>query len=148
MRVNESLEEGVSLFMAELLRIRMIVDAAGGDESETPPPVLYLLDEMLQGTNSAERQVAARAVLIHLLDGNTLGVVTTHDLTLHEAPELTQLARPFHFREQVEATNEGTRLNFDYKLRPGLATTRNALRLLEAVGLGSRDLHPPDEGEA
>ena len=148
MRVTESLEEGVSLFMAELLRIRMIVDAAGADESKSPPPVLYLLDEMLQGTNSAERQVAARAVLMHLLEGKTLGAVTTHDLTLHEAPELTRRARPFHFRERVEATAEGTKLHFDYRLRPGLATTRNALRLLEAVGLGSGDPDPTGGGEA
>ena len=135
MFVEDSLEEGVSRFMAELLRVRGIVEAARAAE-EGAPPVLYLLDEILQGTNSAERRVAARAVIRHLLAEGALGAVTTHDLTLHEAEDLQASAVMRHFRESVEETEAGTRLTFDYRLREGLATTRNALRLLEAVGLG------------
>ena len=143
MTVNDSLEEGVSRFMAELLRVRSIVRAAR-DVPQGGVPVLYLLDELLQGTNSAERKVAARAILRHLLDGGALGALTTHDLTLHEAPDLAQRARPWHFRESVTQGDEGTVLDFDYQLRPGLATTSNALKLLEAVGLGA----PRDKGGA
>ncbi|HSG07349.1 MAG TPA: MutS family DNA mismatch repair protein [Longimicrobiales bacterium] len=132
MRVDDSLAQGVSLFMAELLRIRGIVEAADADG----PPVLYLLDEILHGTNTAERRVAARAVIRHLLARHAVGAVSSHDLTLAEAPDLDAAAAKVHFREQVGRAEGRTKLTFDYRLRPGLATTRNALKLLDAVGLG------------
>lgn len=133
MRVEDSVVEGVSLFMAELLRIREVVTAADREGA----PVLYLLDEILHGTNTAERRVAARAVIRHLLARGAIGAVSTHDLTLAESPDLQEAAVDVHFREQVvPAPDGGTRLSFDYRLRPGIATTRNALKLLDAVGLG------------
>ena len=132
MRIDDSLAQGVSLFMAELLRIRGIVEAADADG----PPVLYLLDEVLHGTNTAERRVAARAVIRHLLARGAVGAVSSHDLTLAEASDLDAAASKVHFREQVERPGGRTKLTFDYLLRPGLATTRNALKLLDAVGLG------------
>jgi len=135
MTVVDSLEDGVSRFMAELLRVRLIVGAAR-EAPDGAPPVLYLLDELLQGTNTAERRVAAQAILRHLLDAGAIGALTTHDLTLHEAADLASRVRAWHFRESVEASGGKTRLDFDYRLRSGLATTRNALKLLEAVGLG------------
>jgi MutS domain V len=140
MRVDESLADGVSRFMAELLRVRAVVRAARAHASGEPP-VLYLLDEMLQGTNTAERRVAARAVIRHLLVVGAIGGVTSHDLTLADAPDLVPRRRAFHFRERVEPGEDGTRLSFDYVLRPGVATTRNALRLLAAVGLGPVEGH-------
>jgi len=134
MRVDDSLAEGVSLFMAELLRIRaIVVDADTPTEGEK---VLYLLDELLHGTNTAERRVAARAVIRHLLARDALGAVSTHDLTLAQAVDLEAAAVAVHFRESVEHEGGRTRLGFDYLLRPGVATTRNALKLLDAVGLG------------
>ncbi|MGD8319002.1 MAG: MutS family DNA mismatch repair protein [Gemmatimonadota bacterium] len=132
MRVDDSVTEGVSLFMAELLRIRGIVEAADAAGAR----VLYLLDEILHGTNTAERRVAARAVIRHLVAAGAIGAVSTHDLTLAQSPDLEAMAQSVHFREQVGREEGRTRLTFDYKLRPGLATTRNALKLLEAVGLG------------
>jgi DNA mismatch repair ATPase MutS len=102
---------------------------------EDGPPVLYLLDEILHGTNTAERRIAARAVIRHLVEQGAIGAVSTHDLTLAEAPDITPHARSVHFREEVDRVEGRTRLSFDYLLRPGTATTRNALRLLEAVGL-------------
>jgi hypothetical protein len=136
MRVDDSLEEGVSLFMAELLRIRSVVEAARTPDPEGRP-VLYLLDEMLHGTNTAERRVAARGIVRHLVATGSIGAVSTHDLTLAETPELSASAVPVNFREEVEGRGpEGRpRITFDYRLRPGIATTRNALKLLEAVGL-------------
>lgn len=143
MRVDDSLEEGVSLFMAELLRIRAIVEAAQTPDPEGRP-VLYLLDEMLHGTNTAERRVAARGVVQHLLASGAIGAVSTHDLLLAETPELQAAARPVHFREDVEGrgTDGKPRITFDYQLRSGIATTRNALKLLEAVGLDLPDSSP------
>jgi hypothetical protein len=133
MRVEDSLAEGVSLFMAELMRLEGVVEAARRPSSV---PFLYLLDEILQGTNTAERQIAARRVLLHLLDSGSIGAISTHDLALAEDPGLQAAARQVHFREHVERTSEGRpRLTFDYVLRPGLATSTNALTLLEIVGL-------------
>jgi len=136
-RVQDSLEAGVSLFMAELLALARIVEAAKKERASGEAQVFYLVDEMLQGTNSAERRVAARTVLRHLLAAEAIGVVTTHDLTLAASPDLEARAETAHFRETAGRDAAGRpRLNFDYQLRPGLATTSSALKLLEMVGLG------------
>ncbi len=143
-RVEDSLAEGVSYFMAGLQRLKRVVDAsrsaiatpAGGPATpDAPAPrTLYLLDEILQGTNSAERRIAARTVLRQLLETGAIGAVTTHDLTLADADDLTARAVPVHFTESVHDGADG--LTFDYRLRPGIATSTNALKLLEMVGLG------------
>ncbi|HSM06383.1 MAG TPA: hypothetical protein VK858_17305 [Longimicrobiales bacterium] len=139
MRVRDSVEAGVSYFMAELLRLKALLDAAPqpdapGDE----PPLLYLVDEVLQGTNSEERQVAGRRLIRHLLRRRAIGAVTTHDLDLHRGPRVQPHAVLVHFRESVD--EEGHGLTFDYRLRPGLATTRNALLLAERIGLTEPDV--------
>lgn len=133
MRIHDSLTEGVSLFMAELLRLKALVDAA--DAGDDHPALLYLVDEVLQGTNSEERRVAARRIITHLLSTRSIGAVTTHDLALHEEPGLDRASTKVHFRETVGERGDEV-LTFDYKLRPGLATSRNALKLLKIVGLG------------
>ena len=132
MRIHDSLAGGVSLFMAELLRLKALVDASTKSGDETG--LLYLIDEVLQGTNSEERRVAARRIIGHLLTENAIGVVTTHDLALHEDPTLDPTSRKVHFREKVGEEGDQV-LTFDYVLRPGLATSRNALKLLRIVGL-------------
>ena len=133
-RFEDSLADGVSYFMAGLLRLKRVVDVA---RSGIPSPrTLYLLDEILQGTNSAERRIAARTVLRQLLETGAVGAVTTHDLTLADADDLTARAVPVHFTESVDDGADG--LTFDYRLRPGIATSTNALKLLEMVGLGGR----------
>jgi MutS domain V len=134
MSIEDSLTQGISLFMAQLLRVREIVETAGVVEGDAGP-VLYLLDEMLHGTNSAERRIAARAILRHLLAEGAIGAVSTHDLALADAPDLQAVAHAVHFRETVTRDEAGTQVDFDYLVRPGLAETSNALALLEAVGL-------------
>ncbi|HKN64783.1 MAG TPA: hypothetical protein VJW73_00815, partial [Gemmatimonadaceae bacterium] len=134
-RLADSLERGVSLFMAELERLKAIVDAAHARNGGRP--LLYLLDEILHGTNTAERLIAARAVLVHLVRAGAIGAVTTHDLTLAADGALATAARPVHFTEQVSggAGDGAGGMSFDYKLRPGLATSTNALKLLALIGL-------------
>jgi hypothetical protein len=134
MRVQDSLEEGVSYFMAALRRLKLVVDAARRSPAGSPR-LLYLLDEVLQGTNTAERQVAVRHILGHLLSLPVIGVVTTHDLELAASPELARTCVAVHFTEGVESDAAGARLSFDYRLRPGIASSRNALKLLHLVGL-------------
>jgi len=133
-RIDDSLEAGVSLFMAELKRLKRIVDAAR--DPARARPLLYLLDEMLHGTNTAERRIAARRVLGHLVQAGAIGAVTTHDLTLAEDPSLDAAAQRVHFTEQFVQRDGGMTMTFDYRLRPGLATSANALKLLAMIGLG------------
>jgi MutS domain V len=130
LRVQDSLELGLSYFMAALARLKGVVDAA---EHERPGRILvYLLDEILQGTNSVERAVAVRAVARHLLEAGAIGVMTTHDLSLAGEEPLASSAQLVHFTEHVDDNGE---MGFDYRLRPGLATSRNALRLMKLIGI-------------
>ncbi len=132
MRVEDSLERGVSLFMAELQQLKRVVDAASRDDNKL---LLYLLDEVLHGTNTAERQVAVREVLGHLLDRPAIGAISTHDLALADAPPLADAVVPVHFRETVHPEGHEPAMSFDYQLRQGLATSTNALKLVRLVGL-------------
>lgn len=135
--VEDSLEDGVSFFLAELHRIRSVVDAADRAH-EAGRTVLYLLDEVLRGTNSQERQVAVRRVILHLLRQGAIGAVSTHDLQIAEIPELAESVRPVHFRETLHPGGDPP-MTFDYRMRPGVATTTNALRLMELVGLKAEE---------
>ncbi len=137
MRVEDSVTGGVSFFMAGLHRLKEVVDAARSSAASPGtdnPRTLYLLDEILRGTNSAERRIAARTVMRHLLETNAIGAVTTHDLSLADAEDLVARAVAMHFTESVGDGGDG--LAFDYRLRAGIATSTNALKLLEMVGLG------------
>jgi hypothetical protein len=133
MRVEDSLERGVSLFMAELQQLKRVVDAAGTASDDRP--LLYLLDEILHGTNTAERQVAVREVLAHLLERPAIGAISTHDLELARAEPLAAAVDPVHFRETVHPEGHEPPMTFDYRLRPGIATSTNALKLVRLVGL-------------
>jgi DNA mismatch repair ATPase MutS len=133
-RVQDSLELGLSYFMAALARLKGVVDAAEAARSDRV--LLYLLDEILQGTNSAERSIAVRAVARHLLDAAAIGVMTTHDLNLANEEPLKSSAALVHFTETVD---DGGNMGFDYRLRNGLATSRNALRLMQLIGISLKE---------
>jgi DNA mismatch repair ATPase MutS len=145
MRVTDSLAQGVSFYLAELRRLKAVIDGAEGrrdDEGSAPPPLrpsaLYLLDEILQGTNTTERRIAARRVVLHLVRRGAIGAVSTHDLDLADpaqAPALAAAVRPIHFTESVGSNG----MTFDFRARPGVATSTNALRLMELVGLDLPD---------
>ncbi|UCD23298.1 MAG: hypothetical protein JSW51_09595 [Gemmatimonadota bacterium] len=134
MHVHDSLADGVSQFMAALNRLKLVVEAAECAERDDVTFV-YLLDEILQGTNAAERQTAVRRIVRHMLETGAIGATSTHDLTLADTDDLEVAARLAHFQETIEQTAEGPVLSFDYKLKPGLATSTNALRLMDIVGL-------------
>jgi hypothetical protein len=127
LRIQDSLQEGRSRFFAEITRLRTIVDLTAG-----PMPVLFLLDELLAGTNSHDRRVGASAVVKGLASRGAIGLVTTHDLALAElAAELDVGAANVHFRD----TFENGEVHFDYTMRPGVVQTSNALELMRAIGL-------------
>ncbi len=132
--VEDSLARGVSKYMAELRRLKEIVDDALRVARIPDQAFLFLLDEILGGTNSVERRIAVRRVVGHLLDEGGFGAVSTHDLELARVEELAERAVAVHFRETFRP-GEDPPMTFDYLMRPGVATTTNALTLLELVGL-------------
>jgi DNA mismatch repair ATPase MutS len=126
-KVSDSLGSGVSHFLAELRKLKAVVVATESDR-----PVLFLLDEILHGTNSRERQIGARWVFRELLERGALGAVSTHDMGLVELPPpLVERMQLVHFRENVQ----GGQMTFDYQLREGPVTSGNALQLMRILGL-------------
>jgi DNA mismatch repair ATPase MutS len=130
LRTQDSLQEGVSRFYAEILRLKQIVDIA----ERGPCPLLFLLDEILAGTNSADRRAGADALVHVLVEKGAIGLVTTHDLALTRLVESLGDGRSanVHFEDHLD---ENGRINFDYRLRPGVVEKSNALALMRAVGL-------------
>jgi len=127
LRINDSLQGGTSRFYAELTRLKQIVDRAGG-----APPLLFLLDEILHGTNSHDRRIGAEAIIRGLVARNAAGLVTTHDLALAEVAEaMAPRAVNAHLEDHLEA---GV-MTFDYRVKPGVVRKSNALELMRAVGL-------------
>jgi len=128
MRFRDSLDNRTSHFLAVILRLRRVLDLADAG----PQPLLFLLDEILQGTNSRDRVVGAEAVLRKLVDHGAVGMVTTHDLQLTRIVDnLGDRAANVHF---VDRLVDGD-LCFDYKMRPGVVRTTNALTLMRKMGL-------------
>jgi hypothetical protein len=127
LRANDSVIDHRSRFYAEISRLRGVMDLA-----RTGKPTLFLLDELLSGTNSHDRRIGAEAVLRGLLERGAIGLATTHDLALAEiASSLDGRAANVHFEDQIE----GGEIRFDFHLCPGVVTRGNALELMRAVGL-------------
>lgn len=126
MRVGDDLGANISSFYAELLRIKAIVSAADAGER-----VFYLLDEVFKGTNSLDRHTGAKALINKLSNTNSIGLVSTHDLELCDLVNTNDKIANYHFQEHFEAG----RICFDYKLRSGCSTTRNALYLMRLAGI-------------
>lgn len=125
--VLDSLAGGVSRFYAEIQRLKVLSDLAGGEA-----PLLFLLDELLSGTNSHDRLEGTQLVVRELVRQGAIGMVTTHDLALTAIPKtMDRAAMNCHFEDAIE---DG-KLQFDYRLRPGIVQTSNALKLMAAVGL-------------
>jgi len=130
MRVSDNLGKNISSFYAELLRIKEIVTAA-----ESGKRVFFLLDEIFKGTNSLDRHTGARVLINKLSLTNAIGLVSTHDLELCDLERENKRIANYHFREYYE----NGRILFDYKLRPGPSTTRNALYLMQLAGINIED---------
>ncbi|MCE7062447.1 MutS-related protein [Dyadobacter sp. CY343] len=128
MRTQDSLEESTSSFYAELKRLKLLLELASETASA---PVFYLLDEILKGTNSADRHRGAEALIRQLHNKNASGLVSTHDLELGQWGETENYVHNFHFRSDVE---EG-RLHFDYRLHEGICKSFNASELMRMMGI-------------
>jgi hypothetical protein len=125
--VQDSLHAGVSRFYAEITRLGLIMQRAADR-----PPMLFLIDELLHGTNSHDRRIGAEAIVRGLVDRGAIGLLTTHDLALtHVADAPGTRATNVHFQD----TLEDGRMHFDYRMRPGVVQKSNALALMRSVGL-------------
>ncbi len=126
LRLNDSLEDGLSSFYAEVRQLKEILD-----KSEQGVPLLYLVDEVFRGTNNRERLIGSQAFVRRLAQSTACGMITTHDL------ELAALAQPgngihnCHFKEDIQ----GDRMSFSYQLADGPCPTTNALRVMKLAGL-------------
>jgi MutS domain V len=124
-RINDSLHEGSSRFYAEITRLRQLFEPM-------PLPLLFLLDELLQGTNSADRRTGAQGLIRALLKKGAIGLISTHDLALTDVAGLEPGAIVnVHFQDEL---TDG-RLKFDFKLRPGIVTKSNGIELMRSIGL-------------
>ncbi|MBV9886941.1 MAG: mismatch repair protein, partial [Acidobacteria bacterium] len=145
---SDSLQEGRSTFFAEILHIRRVFDLAGarstsdgnsaqGAASKLPKEresraLLFLFDELLEGTNSKDRRIGAERLIQGLLERGAIGIVTTHDLALTEITSaIGDVIRNVHFEDQVE----GNEMRFDYRLRDGVVAKSNAIALMRIIGL-------------
>jgi hypothetical protein len=126
-RTNDSLQDGSSRFYAEITRLRRLFAAM-----DQPPPVLFLLDELLQGTNSHDRQIGAQGILKAFVERGAIGFATTHDLALTTLDGLPNGAvRNVHFEDELK---DGV-MTFDFKLREGIVTKSNGIELMRSIGL-------------
>jgi len=125
--ILDSLQGGVSRFYAEIKRLKLIAELA-----QKPDAVLFLLDELLSGTNSDDRRAGSEAFVKSMVARGAIGLVTTHDLALTRmADELPLHAANFHFEDRIE----NGELRFDYRLVAGVAKSSNALKLMRSIGL-------------
>jgi hypothetical protein len=124
-RINDSLHEGSSRFYAEITRLRRLFEPSA-------LPLLFLLDELLQGTNSADRRVGAQGMIRALLQRGDIGLISTHDLALTEVEGLKPgTIVNVHFQDELV---DG-KLKFDFKLQPGIVTKSNGIELMRSIGL-------------
>ena len=127
MRVSDNLGENISSFYAELLRIKQIVSASKSDQK-----IFFLLDEIFKGTNSQDRHAGAKVLITQLSKAGSMGMVSTHDLELGDLErESDRRVRNYHFREYYK----NDKIHFDYKLRAGISSTRNAMYLIKMAGI-------------
>jgi hypothetical protein len=126
-RINDSLQEGSSRFYAEITRLRQLFDNDGGS-----PPLLFLLDELLQGTNSKDRRIGGEGIVRALLSRGSIGLVSTHDLALTDiGATLDGQLQNVHFQDELA----NGKMTFDYTLREGVVTKSNGLELMRSIGL-------------
>lgn len=127
MRVKDDIDNKISSFYAELLRIKKIIEAVNKDEK-----IFYLLDEIFKGTNSRDRHIGAKTLIKKLCTGSTLGFVSTHDLELADLEsEQDSKVKNYHFQEFYK----NNKINFDYKLYKGVSNTFNAVYLMKEIGI-------------
>ena len=134
--VADSLDDSESFFMAQLISVKRVVDHVRKIQNKpNNTAVMYLFDEVLNGTNSVDRRVAVEALVGFLLKRHAIGVMTTHDLEIATGSEHDQALKKYYLTHQIDGNSGDSLLKFDYKLRPGIAPNTNALVLFRLLGI-------------
>ncbi|MBW6408846.1 MutS-related protein [Clostridium weizhouense] len=123
---RDNLEENISSFYAEILRIKILIEACKKEEK-----VFFLLDEIFKGTNSKDRHTGAIVLIKQLIKYGGIGLVSTHDLELCDLEKEDDRIINYNFREFYK----DNKINFDYKLRQGKSETQNAIHLMKLAGI-------------
>jgi DNA mismatch repair ATPase MutS len=131
-RIQDSLVDGRSHFMAEMQRLRRMIESAGEG------CLMFLADEIMGGTNSHDRRIATEWVLRALVQRGAIGAISTHDLALTEIAANGLPGRNVFFEDSGDS---GT-LSFDYKLREGILTRPNALNIAHILGIDTAAGNP------
>ena len=126
MRTKDNLEENISSFYAELLRLKMLLEQINEEK-----PIMYFLDEILKGTNSVDRHVGAESLILQLNETNAFGLVSTHDLELGKLEKDNEKIKNYNFSSSII----GEEIVFDYKLREGICQSTNASQLMAKIGI-------------
>ena len=127
LRTTDSLNDQESYFFAELKRLKVVIDRL-----KTREKIFIILDEILKGTNSVDKQKGSLALVEQLIELNASGVIATHDLLLGElANSYPDIIRNFRF--EADITND--ELSFSYRLQPGIAQNMNAYFLMRKMGI-------------
>ncbi|MBY7009343.1 DNA mismatch repair protein [Clostridium botulinum] len=127
MKISDNLEKSISSFYAEILKIKNIVRA-----SKEGKPIVFLLDEIFKGTNSNDRHTGAMILIDQLCKSGSIGFISTHDIELGEIENVCNSnVKNYHFSEYYK----NNKINFDYKLKVGISTTRNAMCLMKLAGI-------------
>ena len=126
MRISDNLENNISSFYAEILRVKLIVESTKNNDN-----IFFLLDELFKGTNSKDRHAGAEALIRQLGNKGACGLISTHDLELSSLEYEYSKLKNYHFEEYYE----NNKLKFDYKIRRGVSTTSNAMYLIKMVGI-------------
>lgn len=127
-QIHDSITEGFSFFYAEVKRLRRILESLQGEDSS---PLFFFVDEIFRGTNSRERSIGGRSFIRHMAGKYSVGMIATHDLELGKQANRLSSISNHHFQDEVA---DG-KMIFDYKLRPGISTTTNALKIMKMEGL-------------
>jgi MutS-like protein len=139
MRASDSLAQGVSLFMAELASLKTVTETMQRVTREGDGLVLYLLDEVLLGTNIDERRVITFRLIKNLLQQRAIGAMSTHDLSLLHFKQFADRCQKIHFQETFVINNGQLEMAFDYRIRNGEAQSRNAIALMKHIGLDLKE---------
>ena len=122
--IVDSILEGKSRFFAEVERVRQTLQTARHS------PVLFLIDELLSGTNSRDRRIAAESIVRELMAHGAIGALSTHALALTEIANIAGLAGS---NVHMGARSGVDPMDFDYLLKPGITTESNALAIFALV---------------
>ncbi len=124
--IVDSLQDGISYFYAEVIRIKQILKESAKDKK-----ILFFIDELFRGTNNKERTVGSYSVLSQLSANDSLGLLTTHDLQLTSLSENIPSIKNFHFKEDIK----DEKMNFSYKIKEGPCTSTNAIFIMKNEGI-------------